>query len=438
MKNGKVALIAMGCEKNIINSEQMLYLIDEAGFTTTADPSDADVTVINTCAFIENARQEALEQIYEAGAEGSKVLLAGCYAEYLHNEERRGPPDGAALDKLPVDGFLGTGSFDDVVNAVRAVLDGQTPVYFGDTGAPVSETPRIHTGLPHTAAIKIAEGCDNRCSYCVIPRLRGPYRCRTKEAILAEAEMFVSGGVTELILVAQDVTRYPDLPGLLKELCKIDGLRLLRLHYLYPELMTDELIDTAASEPKIAKYFDIPMQHASDRVLKAMNRRYTRADLEKLIVKLREAMPEVVLRTSIIVGFPGEMAEDFHRLCDFLEWAKIPRAGIFTYSREPDTAAAELPLHVTEKVKAQRQRRVEELQSRVIDAFNREREGRVLDVLAEGYDSYCKLYFGRSEGESPDVDGLIFFTSEGPVEMGEWVKVLLDGAIEGDGRGRAV
>jgi ribosomal protein S12 methylthiotransferase len=426
----KVALIAMGCEKNVINSEQMLYLLDKAGFETVEDPSDADVTVINTCAFIESARSEAIEQIEEAAGGGSKVLLAGCFPEYLRLTNEK--------SELPIDGYVGTGRFDDVVSAVEDVLDKKTPAYFGGLDAPVSETPRIHTGSPHTATVKIAEGCDNRCSYCVIPFLRGPYRSRPKDAILAEAEELIQSGVTELILVAQDVTRYPSLPKLLRELCGIDGLRRLRLHYLYPELLTEELIQIIAEQPKIAKYLDIPMQHASDRVLKAMNRRYTRADLERIITKLREAMPEVVLRTSIIVGFPGEMAEDFLELCDFLEWARIPRAGIFTYSREPGTAAAELPLQVTGKVKAQRQKRAEVLQSRIIDGFNREREGKVVEVLTEGYDSYCKLYFGRSGGESPDVDGLIFFTAQTPAALGEWVNVLLDGAIEGDGRGRRV
>jgi len=372
-----------------------------------------------------------MEQIEEAADAGSKILLSGCYAEYLRVQNDTG-------SNLPVDGFVGAGRFDDVVAAVQAVLDGQTPMYFGELDAPVSETPRIHTGPPATATIKIAEGCDNRCSYCVIPQLRGPYRSRPKDAILKEAAGLIGSGVTELILVAQDVTRYPNLPQLLRELCAIDGLRRLRLHYLYPELLSDELIQIIASEPKTAKYLDIPMQHASDRVLKAMNRRYTRADLERLITKLREAMPDVVIRTSIIVGFPGEMAEEFQELCDFLEWAQIPRAGIFTYSREPGTAAADLPLQATEKVKAQRQKRAEVLQSRVIDGFNRGREGKVVQVLTEGYDSYCKLYFGRSDGESPEVDGVIFFTSKTPVAMGEWVNVLLDGAIEGDGRGRKV
>jgi ribosomal protein S12 methylthiotransferase len=435
-KPARVALIAMGCEKNVINSEQMLYLLDSAGFVTVEDPSDADVTVVNTCAFIESARQEAEEQIYEAEEAGSKILLAGCYAEYLRNLSGGSAPD--INPKLPVDGFLGTGRFDDVVDAVRAVIDRQAPIYFGGLDAPVSETPRIHTGPPHTAAIKIAEGCDNRCSYCVIPSLRGPYRPRPQDAVLAEAETLIRGGVTELILVAQDVTRYPGLPELLTRLCRVEGLRMLRLHYLYPELITDDLIQTIAAEPKIARYLDIPMQHASDRILKAMNRRYTRADLEELIVKLRESMPDVVLRTSIIVGFPGERAEDFEELCGFLRWARIPRAGIFTYSREPGTDASGFPLQVTGRVKAQRQKRAEELQSRVIDSFNREREGCVLDVLTEGYDSYVKLYYGRSEGESPDVDGLVFFTSDDPLETGSWVKILIDGAIDGDGRGRRV
>ncbi|MCL1808069.1 MAG: 30S ribosomal protein S12 methylthiotransferase RimO [Oscillospiraceae bacterium] len=427
-KTVKVALIAMGCEKNVINSEQMLHLLHEAGFATTSDPSEADVTVINTCAFIESARQEALEQIFEVMETDSKIILAGCLAEYHKLTPVKGLP--------AVDGYIGTGRFDSVVDAVIAVLDGQMPICYGNLNTAVSETPRLHTGPPHTAYIKIAEGCDNRCSYCIIPALRGPFRPRPQEAIVREAKSLIGDGVTELILVAQDVTRYPSLPELLDDLCGIAGLRRVRLHYLYPERITDELIETIAAEPKIARYLDIPMQHASDRVLKAMNRRYSRADLERLIMKLRERIPGVVLRTSIITGFPGETKDDFEELLQFLQWAQIPRIGVFAYSREAGTAADGLLLQVTEKVKKQRQRRVEILQSRVIDAFNREREGHVAEVLTEGYDSYCKLYFGRSDAESPDVDGLIFFTSEKPVVPGEWVKILLDGAIEGDGKGR--
>jgi ribosomal protein S12 methylthiotransferase len=426
----KVALIAMGCEKNVINSEQMLWLLDRAGFELVGDPEDADVTVINTCAFTGDARDEALEQIGEVTDVGGRVIVAGCLPELRRQRPVHGLPR--------IEGLVGTGRFDDIVSAVQAVLKGQTPVYFGNLDAPVSETPRILTSPSHTAYIKIAEGCGNHCSYCVIPSIRGPYRRRPREAIFDEAKDLIQIGVTELILVAQDVTRYPSLPRLLNDLCKLKGLRRLRLHYLYPELVTDELIGTIAAQPKIARYLDIPMQHASDRILKAMNRRTSRAGLEELIEKLRERLPGVVLRTSIIVGFPGETKDDFEELLDFLAWARIPRSGVFTYSREPGTAAAELPLQVTEKVKKQRQRRAEVLQSRVIDAFNREREGSVARVLTEGYDSYAKLYYGRSDAESPEVDGVIFFTSDRPVSAGEWVKVLLTGAVDADGKGRRV
>jgi ribosomal protein S12 methylthiotransferase len=429
-KTVKVALIAMGCEKNVVNSEQMLHLLDEAGFELLGDPCEADVTVINTCAFTGNARDEALEQIYEVMDCGCKVIIAGCLPEY----HRLNPVRGLAQ----ADGFVGTGRFDDIAEAVNAVLDGQTPVYYGNLDAPVSETPRIYTGPPGAAYVKIAEGCDNRCSYCIIPSLRGPYRPRSADAIYAEAGSLVRSGFFELILVAQDVTRYPDLPELLKRLCRIGALRRIRLHYLYPEAITDELIDVIAANPKIARYLDIPMQHASDAVLKKMGRRYTRSDLERLILKLRGRIPGVVLRTSVIVGFPGETKADFEELCGFLQWAQIPRAGVFSYSREAGTPAAELPLQLTEAVKTRRQKHVEVIQSRVIDAFNRKREGMVVEVLTEGYDDYVKLYFGRSEGESPDVDGVVFFTSQRQIQPGEWVSVLIDGALEGDGKGRMI
>jgi ribosomal protein S12 methylthiotransferase len=438
----RVALIAMGCEKNVINSEQMLHLLDEAGFALVGDPEESDVTVINTCGFIQSARDEALEQIYEAADTGCKIILAGCFPEWLKGERAKTPlsSKGSPGHSLPpaVAGFVGTGSFDDIVHAVRAVIDGQTPVYYGSLDSPVSETPRINTGPLGASYIKVAEGCDNRCTYCVIPALRGPYRPRDADAVIREAKLLAQNGTAELILVAQDVTKTPGLTKLLNELCKIVKLRRIRLHYLYPDSITDELIDTIAAQPKIAKYLDIPMQHASDAVLRAMGRRYTKADLERLIIKLREKIPNVTLRTSIIVGFPGETKADFDELCEFLEWAQIPRSGIFAYSREPGTAAAEMPLQLTDKIKSQRARRVEILQSRVIDRFNRNREGSVVDVLTEGYDPFVKLNYGRSEGESPEVDGLVFFTSNRDVHPGEWVPVLLDGAVDGDGKGRLV
>ncbi|MDR1669908.1 MAG: 30S ribosomal protein S12 methylthiotransferase RimO [Oscillospiraceae bacterium] len=434
----KVALIAMGCEKNIVNSEQMLWLLDRAGMELVGDPAEADVTVVNTCAFIEEARREALEQLREAA--GSKLILAGCMAEW---QRQRARPKTAGLP--PIDGYVGTGRFDDIVNAVNAVAEGQNPFYFGGLDQPVSETPRIPMGTPHTATLKVAEGCDNRCSYCLIPSLRGAYRSRKPEAVLEEARALCGQGVSELVVIAQDVTRYgadlfgkPGLNALLEELCKVDGLRRLRLHYLYPDLITNELIETVATQPKIAKYMDIPMQHASDAVLKAMNRRYTRSGLERLIGTLREQIPGIVLRTSLIVGFPGETQEHFNELTDFLRDAQIPRSGVFIYSREAGTPAAEMPVQVALKTKRQRQRTVEKLQSRVIDAFNRTREGSVAEVLCEGYDRYAGLYYGRSEAESPEVDGCVFFTSERALNPGDWVPVLLDGALDGDGKGRAV
>ncbi|MDR1692029.1 MAG: 30S ribosomal protein S12 methylthiotransferase RimO [Oscillospiraceae bacterium] len=433
----KVALIAMGCEKNVINSEQMLYLLDKAGYQLVDDPNRADVTVVNTCGFIAEARQEALEQIREIG--GSKVILAGCMAEWQKSVPGR-------KKGIRADGYVGPGRFDDIVPAVEAVLGGRVPVFFGGLDEPVSAVPRIHMGPPHTAYIKIAEGCDNRCAYCLIPTLRGPYRSRKPEDVLAEAETLCRSGVTELVVIAQDVTRYgfdlpggkPNLSGLLEKLCGIGGLRRIRLHYLYPELITDELIATVAGQEKIVKYLDIPMQHASDPVLKAMNRRYTRADLERLVVTLRERIPGVILRTTVIVGFPGETEDDFIELTDFLRFAKIPRVGVFAYSRETGTVAAGLPGQVPSKMRKRRQRVAEKLQSRITDAFNQSRVGSVAEVLCEGYDRYAGLYYGRSEAESPEVDGCVFFTSERKVSPGEYLPVLLEGALDGDGKGRAL
>lgn len=441
----KVALIAMGCEKNIINSEQMLALLNQAGMQLIGDPAEADVTVINTCGFIESARQEAIEQIEEIAEMDCKIIVAGCMAERSKTALSSGSGGRNQQAMYPLSlahGYVGTGRFDDIVSAVRSVMEGQTPLYYGGLDEPVSESPRLHTGPSHTAYIKVAEGCDNHCAYCAIPSLRGSYRSRRIEAILEEARTLCRQGVKELIVVAQDVTRYgldlygdARLPELLNQLCEVPGLHRLRLHYLYPELITDNLIETIAVQPKIARYLDIPMQHASDRILAAMNRRYTRSDLEHLISKLRERIPGIVLRTSIIVGFPGEEREDFDSLTAFLQWAKIPRVGVFTYSREEGTPAAAMPNQVSEAIKKRLKSSVERLQSRIIDDFNKQREGTVAEVLCEGYDRYAGVYYGRSEAESPDVDGVVFFTAEQKVQSGEFVSVLLTGSFEGDAMG---
>jgi len=432
----KVCVIALGCEKNVINSEQMLTLIQRAGYELCDDPAEAGVTVVNTCGFIESAKQEAIEQILEIAEYPGKILVAGCMAERYKDEIMAEMPEVA--------GLVGVGRFDDIAGALRELEKGQTPRYFGPLDGPISETPRLVTSPGYTAFLKIADGCDNRCSYCAIPAIRGPYRSRPMENILDEAKALCAAGAKELILIAQDTTRYGEdnyggrkLPGLLEKLCAIEPLRWLRVQYLYPEAMTDSLIDVIAAQPKIVKYLDIPMQHSADAVLSAMNRRYTGGELRGLITRLRERIPGVVLRTSLIVGFPGESEADFEDLCAFLEETQLPRVGVFCYSREEGTPAAALPDQIGDETKKLRAERAEMIQSDVMDDFNHARLGTDALVLCEGYDRYAGVYFGRSPAELPEVDGKVFFRAPGPIEPGAMVTVRLTEVFEGDIFGEA-
>lgn len=427
----KVCVIALGCEKNIINSEQMLYILDNKGFETCDDPADADVTVVNTCGFIEAARAEAIEQILEIAEYPGKIIVAGCMAERHKNE---------ILGEMPeVSGLVGAGRFDDIAEAVREVSEGKTPLYFGGLDAPVSETPRVVTSPDYTAFLKIADGCNNHCAYCAIPSIRGSYRSRPLENIIEEAHSLCASGAKELILIAQDTTRYGEdlygerrLPELLEKLCEIEPLQWLRIQYLYPEAISGRLIEVIAAQPKIVKYLDIPMQHGADTILSAMNRRYNGKDLRKLVYTLREKIPGVVLRTSIIAGFPGEREEEHKALCDFLEETQIPRAGVFCYSQEEGTPAAVMDGQIDEDTKRRRAGEIETLQETVMDRFNSERMGKITEVLCEGYDRYAGIYFGRSYAELPEVDGKVFFHSGRQVEPGEFVNVRITEPFEGD------
>ena len=334
----KVAFISLGCAKNLVNTEQMMALVRDAGHTITAEPDGADVAVLNTCGFIDSAKSEAIDNILELGAlkkEGrlGKLLVAGCLSQRYQDE---------ILTEMPeVDGIMGTGSYTDVVPALEALASGDHPRYFGDIQHTDEDGERIVTTPDYTAYLKIAEGCSNGCAFCIIPKLRGRYRSRTMDSLLSEARLLADRGVKELIVIAQDITRYGEdlkdgsnLETLLKELCKLP-FHWIRLHYLYPEAVTDSLIATIASQPKILHYLDIPIQHCNDRILSAMRRRTNKAQLTELFAKLRAAMPDVVIRTSIICGLPGEGAEEFEELCDFLREAKLQRAGIFQYRMLP-------------------------------------------------------------------------------------------------------
>lgn len=430
-----IGMISLGCAKNQVNAEQMMYLLREAGYEILPTVEGADVVIINTCGFIDSAKSEAIDNILAMGelkAAGviGKILVTGCLSQRYQDE---------ILTEMPeVDGVLGTGSYDDIVSVVARLLGGETVSEFGDIHAPMSEAGRILTTPEYYAYLKIAEGCDNRCSYCVIPSLRGKYRSRTMDDCLYEARMLAEDGVKELIVVAQDTSRYGidlygerKLPELLRELCRIEKLHWVRVHYLYPDELTDELLEVIASEPKIVKYMDIPIQHVNDTILKKMNRRGTKAELNELFAKIRKKIPDAVIRTSLITGLPGEGEAEFEELCDWLREYKLERVGAFAFSPEEGTAAAKME-HPDEETAVRRAEIVSELQSRIMDAYNEARLGTTMEVLCEGYDPEMEQYFGRTYADSPDIDGRVVFDSERAVRPGSFVQVQITGVADGD------
>ena len=411
-----ISLISLGCAKNLVNSEQMLYLLIEAGFTLVPDPDGADAVIINTCGFIDAAKSEAIDTVLEmaelkkSGRLG-KIIVTGCLTERYQD---------AVMQELPeIDAVLGVGSFGDIVETVNKAFDGEFVSRFGDINAPVEETPRVISTGPSWAYLRIAEGCNNFCAFCAIPYIRGRYRSRDMENILDEARELAEHGVKELIVIAQDITRYgTDIYGKrsLAELCRklseIDGIEWIRLHYLYPDQFDDELIDEIASNSKIVKYLDIPIQHINNSILKAMNRRGTGDDIRKLFAELRRRIPDVVLRTSLISGLPGEGEPEFEELCCFLKEAKIERVGVFPFSPEEGTPAAKMP-HVDYEVAQRRADLIMEIQASVMDEFNASLVGKTLEVLCLDYDENEQMWVGRSCYDSPDIDGLVFFEGNG-------------------------
>ena len=430
-----VSFISLGCDKNRVNTEQMMALCLQSGMTVQEDCNGSDVVVINTCGFIDSAKLEAIDTILsvaelKAAGEVGRILVTGCLSQRYQAE---------LIKELPeVDGIMGTGSYGDIVSAVEKVAAGQEYSRFADINGPVEELPRVISTPMHYAYLRIAEGCSNRCAYCVIPSLRGKYRSRRMEDILSEARALAEGGVKECIVIAQDITRYgvdiykeKKLPELLRELCKLD-FHWIRLHYLYPDCITDELIDTIAAEPKICKYMDIPIQHCNDAVLQAMRRRETKAGLRALFARLRSRIPGLVLRTSIITGLPFEDEAAFEELCDFLQEEKIPRAGAFAYSPEEGTPAAEMRNRVDTDEARNRAELIMQVQEQVMDQFNESRLGSVTEVLCDGFDTQAMAYVGRSWAESPGIDGNIYFTAERDVQPGEFVPVRVTGIMDGD------
>ena len=436
-----VAFISLGCAKNQVNCEQMMAAAQAAGNTVQAGPEGADVVVVNTCGFLASACEEAIENILEMAelkkaGKVKKILVSGCMAQRYQKD---------ILQELPeVDGILGTGSYGDIAAAIDEVMGkGLRPCYLGNVSTAEQGGERILSTPPWYAYLRIAEGCDNRCAYCVIPALRGKYRSRPMAELLDEAAELASAGVKELIVIAQDITRYgTDLNGehqlakLLQELCKLD-FHWIRLHYLYPDEVTEELIDTVAREEKIVPYLDIPIQHCNDGILKAMNRRDTKAELLTLFGKLRERIPGLVLRTSLITGLPGEGEEELAELCDFLREVRIERAGVFPFSPEDGTKAAKME-HVDFEEAQRRAEIVVDVQSDIIDAYNDSILGEEREVLCEGYDPQAQMFYGRSYAESPDIDGRIWFTAEEEVPAGTFVSVRLTGTMDGELTGETV
>ena len=431
-----IGFISLGCAKNQVDCERMMFRVQEAGHTVKADIVGSDVVVINTCGFIDSAKSEAIDYILQTAAlkaEGQvgKILVTGCLSQRYQ---------GDILQEMPeVDGILGTGSYTKIVPAIEQLLSGHSVVDFGSIDAPEEEVGRIVTTPEHYSFIKIAEGCNNRCAFCIIPYLRGKYRSRQLDDVLYEARVLAANGTKELIVVAQDTSRYgtdfPEhkrlLPELLRELCKIDGLHWIRVHYVYPDEIDDELIDVIASEPKIVKYLDIPIQHCNDKILSTMHRRGDKKLILDLFQKLRARIPGLVIRTSLITGLPGEGEEEFQELCQFLQEQRLERVGAFVFSPEEGTPAATME-HVDEEVAKERAETLEMIQSQIMDEYNAAQIGKTLEVLVDGYDEEQEQFYGRTYADSPDIDGRVWIAAEEPLREGEFVNVTIDGCIDGD------
>jgi len=430
--------MSLGCAKNLVNSEQMLALLVGAGYAIVPEPQGSDVAVVNTCAFIGPAKQEAIDTILALGemkqnGELRAIVVAGCLPERYCAE--------IAAELPEVDGFIGVGAFGDVASVVTAALEGRKTELYPPPETFDDNLPRALSSPGAWAYLKIADGCDNHCAFCIVSTIRGKYRSRPEDAILKEAQELVKTGASELIIIAQDTTRYGmDLYGerrlaaLLRKLSEVEGVRWIRLHYLYPDGVTDELIREIAENPKILKYLDIPIQHINDGILKKMRRRSTGLQIRELIAKLRSQIPGLVLRTSLITGLPGEGDAEFEELCEFLREVKFERAGVFKFSPEEGTAAFDME-YPDEQVALERAAIVEQLQSRVMDDYNDSRVGNIETVLVEGVDN--GWYYGRSYAESPEIDGVVVITGGKP-RIGTFINVKIVGADEGDAVGEMI
>lgn len=436
----KVGMVSLGCSKNQVDAELLLALIVKGGYEICADPEQCDVVIINTCGFIEDAKKESIENILEfvqMKNEGKikVVAVTGCLAERYRDQVAQEIPEA--------DIVLGIGKNAEIAKAIDDALHGKRTVAFGEKNELSLEGDRILANEPFYAYLKVAEGCDNRCSYCAIPLIRGGFRSRPMEQIVEEAKRLAARGVTELNVVAQDTTRYGEdlygrlmLPDLLEELCKIDSVKWIRILYCYPDRITDRLLDVMAKEDKVVKYMDVPIQHVSGRLLTLMNRRGDAKSLLALMKKIREKVPNVVLRTTMIAGFPTENEDDFTELAEFIREVKFERLGCFAYSCEEDTPAYEMDGQIDEEVKRRRAELIMETQYPIVEEFNQSQIGRVLTVAVEG--SEGNLYYGRSYMDAPDIDTRVYFTSDKKPQIGEYVKVEITGTQEYDLAGKAL
>ncbi len=436
----KLALVSLGCSKNLVDAEQMLGMLTEAGFEIVENEEDAQVLIVNTCTFIESAKNESIECIlelaqYKKSGKCRALIVTGCMAQRYKEQ---------VLTEIPeVDAVVGTNEYNKIVEIVKNIAELKNRLYCSEEPLLCENVPRLRTTAPYTAFLRIAEGCDNRCTYCVIPSIRGRYRSRRMEDILLEAQTMAEEGVRELVVIAQDTTRYGEdiygeyrLAELLRQLCRIEKIAWVRVHYCYPELVTDALLDVFAEEEKLCNYLDIPIQHCNDEVLKRMGRRTNKKEICALIQKIRTKLPDAAIRTSLIVGFPGETEEQFAELLDFVKEMRFDRLGVFTYSREEDTPAYQLDGQIEEEEKERRQEMIMLAQSEISEELNQAKIGSVQRVIVEDRDEIIKSYYGRTYADSLDIDGKVFFKASRKLKGGTFVDVTIEQALEYDLFGR--
>ncbi len=438
----KVGFVSLGCPKNLVNTENMLAILAQNGFEIVAEDVEADVIVINTCAFIESAKKEAIDNILDVAWLKENhtlkgIVVTGCLPERYREEILKEMPE--------VDCVLGTGSFGNICEAVQAAYEGKKYSSFEDKNTSNIGGERVITTPEYFAYLQIAEGCDNYCTYCVIPGIRGRFRSRPMSDILEEAQNLADLGVKEVCLIAQDTTRYGEdlygvysLDSLIHEISQIDGIEWIRVMYCYPDRITDGLINEFATNPKLVKYIDMPIQHISTPVLKRMNRRDTEESIRNVVKKLRDAVPGMYIRTTVITGFPGETDSDFDKLLSFIKEVRFERLGAFIYSREEGTPAYDMPDQVPEKLKRRRHDAIMREQKRIHDSINKNSVGKIIRVINEGYDQVAESYYGRSFADAPEIDGKIYYSSPRRLREGEFVDVLVNEVLDYDLTGRVV